>query len=93
MYTPVCAEADISPAYSFKRLLHAPASGYRYRETGALTNVGSNGYVWSSSPYAAGNVSAGSMDFSVSFVRPLNYYARAYAFPVRCVQHLQAAFY
>ncbi|MDE7305729.1 MAG: DUF4906 domain-containing protein, partial [Alistipes sp.] len=60
-----------------------PAAGYRYRESGALTGVGSNGYYWSSSSYAAGNINAGSLSFLSGNVYPLNGNCRAYGFSVR----------
>ncbi len=41
-----------------------PAAGYRDRVgTGALLAVGANGYVWSSSTFASGNINAGNMDW------------------------------
>ena len=66
-----------------------PAAGYRLRETGALGGVGSEGNVWSSSSYAAGNINAGRLNFNAGNVNPLNTGNRANAFSVRCVQHLQ----
>ena len=76
--------------HSFQRLLitFQIASGNRNRETGALTVVGTNGYAWSSSPYAAGNANGGFLNFNSGNVNPLNNTNRANAFPVRCVQHL-----
>ncbi len=66
------------------------AAGLRARETGALANVGTNGYYWSSSSYCAGNINAGNLNFGSGNVYPLNWNNRANAFSVRCVQHLQA---
>ena len=84
---------SLSFRHSSQRLLRPPASGYRTRETGGLTNVGTNGYSWSSSAYAAGSATSGGLNFNSSNVNPLNSFSgRALAFPVRCVQHLQAAF-
>ena len=77
--------------YSFERLLSTPASGYRTSTTGALTSVGTNGEYWSSSP-AASSVNAGYLDFNAGNVDPFHASRRSYGFPVRCVQHLQAAF-
>ncbi len=74
--------------HSFQRLLHTPAAGYRYRETGALTNVGDNSTMWSSSSYAAGNNNAGDLWCHATNVKPLDNSGRAYGFSVRCVQHL-----
>lgn len=64
-----------------------PAAGLRYRETGALAGVGTYGYYWSSSSYAAGNLGAGFLDFGSGYVSPLDNSYRAYAFSVRCVQN------
>jgi len=69
-------------------LLRPPAAGYRTNSTGALTNVGTNGYVYSSSSYAAGDRNAGYLNFNSGNVNPLNGNNRANGFPVRCVQHL-----
>ena len=49
-----------------------------------MTAVGTNGYAWSSSSYAAGNLNAGNLNFNSGNVNPLNGNNRA----VRCVQHL-----
>ena len=68
------------------------ASGYRHYTTGALGVVGTEGGCWCSSPLAASNVNAGDFWFHSSNVNPLNNGERAYALPVRCVQHLRAAF-
>ncbi|MDE5624158.1 MAG: hypothetical protein K2I62_06075, partial [Alistipes sp.] len=70
---------------------HASATGYRTTSTGALNAVGTNGYSWSSSSYAAGNINAGNLNFNSGNVNPLNGNNRANGFPVRCVQHLRRA--
>ena len=70
-------------------MLHASASGYRQYATGALTAVGTQGDFWSSSPGAAGNANAGGMWFNDSNVNTEGGTERAYAFTVRCVQHLR----
>lgn len=62
-----------------------PASGYRNRTSGALTNVGSNGYSWSSSPTQS-STNAGNLNFNATNVNPQNSNSRAYGFPVRCVR-------
>ena len=62
-----------------------PASGYRARNSGALTDVGAGGFSWSSSPTSE-SVNAGILLFNASSVSPLNNYRRASGFPVRCVQ-------
>ncbi len=70
----------------------SPATGYRHNSTGALTYVGTEGNVWCSSSYYAGNHNAGYLFFRAGDVRPLNGTNRAYGFAVRCVQHLQGYF-
>ena len=82
----VNSELFPSPPHSFERLLFAPAAGYRYSATGALSVIGARGYYWSSSSYAAGNLNAGDMDFTDVRVVPLGYPSRASALSVRCVQ-------
>ncbi|WP_296006921.1 hypothetical protein [uncultured Alistipes sp.] len=72
-------------------MLFTVATGYRSNATGALENVGTNGYAWSSSSYAAGNVNAGMLNFNSGNVNPLNNGNRAIARAVRCVQHLHGA--
>ena len=70
-----------------------PASGCRERVSGALTYVGTYGTCWASSPAAAGNVNAGDLWFHAERVLSLDSSGRANGFSVRCVQHLQAAFF
>ena len=84
--------SSLSFRHSSQRLLLTPASGYRIYTTGALTNVGTYGTCWASSPAAAGNVNAGDLWFHAERVLSLDSSGRANGFSVRCVQHLQAAF-
>ena len=82
-----------SSVHSFQRLPYRPAAGIRNTSSGALTNVGTNGYAWSSSPAASGSVYAGMMNFNSGNVNTLNTDAnRGHARAVRCVQHLQRLF-
>ena len=75
-----------------ERLLLMPAAGYRHREDGTLTVVGEYCEYWSSSSYASGVHHASHLAGTVDRVCPQDTNgARAYAFSVRCVQHLQAA--
>ena len=67
------------------------ASGYRHRESGVLTFVGSYGCAWSGTPYASGNANAGYLVFGASFIYPLRNDFRAFGFPVRCVREFTAA--
>ncbi|MEZ3441109.1 MAG: hypothetical protein K1V82_05690, partial [Alistipes sp.] len=53
-----------------------------------MTYVGTEGNVWCSSSYYAGNHNAGYLFFRAGDVRPLNGTNRAYGFAVRCRQHL-----
>ena len=59
-----------------------PAAGYRDRSSGALGNVGSNGYYWSATPY---NTDVGRYLNIYSGYWYWNYYDRAYGFSVRPV--------
>ena len=69
-----------------------PASGLRNYMSGDLGVVSAYGYAWSSSP-SWGSSNAGYFELRASGVLTLGDVYRAYAFPVRCVQHLQAAFF
>ena len=61
-----------------------PASGYRYGDAGALSNVGDTGDYWSVSP---NSYYAYSLRFNyIGSVYPSNSNYRAYGFGVRCVQ-------
>ena len=62
-----------------------PASGYRNRPSGALANVGSYGFSWSSSPTQSSSY-AGHLYFNASLVYPQSNGSRAFGFPVRCVR-------
>jgi len=74
-------------------LLRTPASGYRTRETGALTGVGDGGHYWSSSSYNAANNNAGYLRFDGVSVKTLNGTNRSHALSVRCVQHLPGSLF
>ena len=67
--------------------VYYPATGYRLYSTGALSAVGTLGFAWSSSSYAAGNLYAGHLRFSSGHVYPLHGDSRALGFSVRCVQN------
>ncbi len=62
--------------------IYFPAAGYRNNSSGALCNVGSYGYYWSSSPSNTGY--GHSLYFYSSFWN-WNYNGRAFGFPVRPV--------
>ena len=76
------------PAFNPAIAVHVAAAGNRNCTTGALANVGTSGYAWSSSPNSSTSVNAGNLGFDASVVNPLNNNNRANGFPVRCVQHL-----
>ncbi len=81
---PVCRAVFVlesGPTFNRKVTL-ALASGNRNRTSGALNNVGSNGYYWSSAP---SGTNARNLNFNSSNVNPLNDNNRANGFPVRCV--------
>lgn len=69
-----------------------PGAGYR-NETGALTNVGTNGYYWSTSPNVGGSSNSGYLKFindgTLSWTLNGN---RAAALSVRCVSELTTGF-
>jgi len=87
-FLPELGPAATPPAYSIQRLPPI-ATGYRHNTTGALTNVGTNAYYYSSSSFATGNINAGYLNFNSGNVNPLNNANRAAALSVRCVQHLR----
>ncbi|MDR1882783.1 MAG: hypothetical protein LBR26_08395 [Prevotella sp.] len=62
-----------------------PASGNRNNSTGALNNLGVNGYAWSSSADAA---NGRNLNFNGTTVNPANSNNRANGFPARCVKNL-----
>jgi hypothetical protein len=59
-----------------------PAAGLRYRTNGALSNVGSLGYYWSSVP---SNTNTSNLFFTTTGITPASNSNRAYGFSVRCV--------
>jgi hypothetical protein len=63
-----------------------PASGYRHQTSGAFYATGSGGDYWST---AVTGVNAYYLGFYDSPAYPSNSNARAFGFPVRCVQYLQ----
>ncbi len=77
------------PGRLFGGELFLEAAGYRHRESGALSSVGTEGYWWSSSSYAAGSVNAGNLSFHSGGVSPLYGNGRAYVFSVRCVRNVK----
>lgn len=68
-----------------------PASGLRRLESGgALANVSTNAYNWSSSSYGLGDLAnrGAFLNLNSTWVNPLNNTNRTHGFPVRCVQEL-----
>ncbi len=66
-----------------KRLL-LPAAGYRNYTSGAVTNQGTNGNWWSSTPYNGSN--GHNLNFNSNNVNPVNNSNSANGFSVRCVR-------
>ena len=66
-----------------------PASGYRNNSSGAVNNVGSNGYYWSAVPNSTNN--GRNLNFNSTNVNPLNNNNRSNGFAVRPVQEFTAA--
>ena len=66
------------------------AAGLLGCASGALDGT-TNGYYWSSSPYASGYTNAGYLYFSSGGVNPLDGSDRGYGFSVRCVREIQRA--
>ena len=63
-----------------------PAVGYRNSDSGALYNVGSNGFYWSASPNPSYSNNAYFLDFNSGNVNPASYSNRSYGYSVRCVR-------
>ena len=64
-----------------------PAVGYRNGDSGALDNVGQDGYCWSASPHPSYSNGAYSLDFNYNGnVAPANGSSRAHGSSVRCVR-------
>lgn len=61
----------------------AEAPGYRNAATGALTNVGNEGSVWSGS---ASDANGYYLNFHATWLNPENATNRAHGLPVRCLQ-------
>ena len=66
--------------------LYFPASGYRDNATGAYSDAGGGGHLWSSTIQSPqyGHY----MDFTADIVSTQNSSFRSYGFPVRCVQEV-----
>lgn len=62
-----------------------PAPGYRNNASGALNNVGNNGYSWSSTVAASG-YNAHNLNFNTQGLNPTNTNNRANGLQVRCLQ-------
>ncbi|MCL2561435.1 MAG: hypothetical protein FWE10_03820 [Rikenellaceae bacterium] len=67
-------------------LVEFPATGNRNVSSGALNNVGSNGYNWSATPSSATN--GFNLNFNSTSVNPSNSNNRGNGFPVRCLSKL-----
>ncbi len=69
--------------------IRAPAPGYRGNGEGALWNVGSNGYSWSSSVSGTNGLY---LHFDATNLYPSTTAHRGHGFQVRCLQHLPALY-
>ena len=58
------------------------APGDRNRDTGALNNVGNNGYSWASTVSGTNGMN---LNFNVTWLNPSNANNRAYGFQLRCL--------
>ncbi|MDE7344884.1 MAG: fibrobacter succinogenes major paralogous domain-containing protein [Alistipes sp.] len=82
-----------SPVRFIRAIARAPAAGYRFEGTGALTNVGVWGLYWSSSTLAAGGRHASYLLLRTDEVWPMSTIGlRTSGLSVRCVQHLRLPF-
>ncbi len=95
--TPLAIHPSLAENIEHFSVIHpsdclSPATGYRYFASGALTAVGAEGVVWSSSSAFAGDIGAGDLYFRLDGVFTLYGSGRALGFAVRCVQHLQGYF-
>ena len=67
-----------------QRLLALQRTGNRNSTTGALVNVGNNGFSWSSS--VDGGINGLDLNFNSTNLNPSNANNRAHGFQVRCLQ-------
>ncbi len=70
----------------FSDCFTAPATGYRYRETGELVGDGTGGHSWSASSLTTDHFQVGSLWFGSDYMGALNSTHRSHALSVRCVQ-------
>jgi hypothetical protein len=75
-----------SAAFPFSDCFTAPATGYRYRETGELVGDGTGGHSWSASSLTTDHFQVGSLWFGSDYMGALNSTHRSHALSVRCVQ-------
>ena len=74
--------SSINASGAYASVLKLPVAGFRYFSTGALTDVGSYGYYWSST-VSGTNARALLFNSSNAFMFAAN---RAYGFSVRCIK-------
>lgn len=65
-----------------------PASGFRWRDIGALNMSTGEGDSWCSSPLGIGLIDGGYLYLRDEWARVCYGASRSYAIPVRCVQEL-----
>ncbi len=64
------------------RVPSVPAPGYRHRDTGALWNVGNNGYSWSST---VSSILGMYLALECGMLDPVHIDSRAYGLQLRCL--------
>ena len=65
--------------------------GYRTSASGAISNVGCNGNLWSCAQYGSGT-NGENLNYNSNNFNPANNNNRATGNAVRCVKHLQSVF-
>ncbi len=77
------------PGRLFGGKLFLDAAGYRHETSGALTNVGTDGWCWSSFITSANPLGAGQLGFGADIVNPLCWNPRENGRSVRCVRDVE----
>ncbi|MDR3117994.1 MAG: fibrobacter succinogenes major paralogous domain-containing protein, partial [Mediterranea sp.] len=85
-YRMLSTGSGFSSGYNWGTNALYPATGYRYRSSGNVVNVGITGNYWSASPFDSINDFASFMNFESTITNSQNGALRAYGYPVRCVQ-------
>ena len=84
---PIEKGMNFSGTFGSDEMIYYPLSGYRSNGSGALNNVGGNGYYWSCSPNPSNSSSAYYLSFNGDGdVSPVYANDRSRGYPVRCLQ-------